>query len=74
MLGIVERIGDPQRDLTESVMDAMIIAAAQRAEDYEMAVYGTVAARADPHGRCEMAGLLRDARPALNEAWAAASG
>ncbi len=44
----------------QSVMDALIIAAAQRAEHYEMAVYGTVAAWADQLGQPEIADLLRE--------------
>lgn len=41
------------------VMDAALIAAAQRVEHYEIAAYGTVAAHADLLGESEHATLLR---------------
>ena len=61
MQGIVEEGSEIlKEDFPESVMDALIIAAAQRAEHYEMAVYGTVAAWADQLGQPEIAELLRE--------------
>ena len=48
-----------KEDFPEAVMDAQIIAAAQRVEHYEMAAYGTVAAWADQLGQNEVADLLR---------------
>ena len=49
-----------KEDFPETVMDAQIIAAAQRVKHYEMAAYGTVAAWADQLGRGEVANLLRE--------------
>lgn len=46
-------------DLSEEVMDAALISAAQRVEHYEMAGYGTVAAYADLLGESKQASLLR---------------
>jgi ferritin-like metal-binding protein YciE len=61
MQGIVEEGSEMlKEDFPESVMDALIIAAAQRAEHYEMAAYGTVAAWADQLGQSEIAELLRE--------------
>jgi ferritin-like metal-binding protein YciE len=42
------------------VLDAMIIASAQRAEHYEIAAYGTVAAWAEGLGYTDAAELLRE--------------
>ena len=47
-------------DYDDEVMDAALIAAAQRVEHYEIAGYGTVAAYADLLGESEHAGLLRE--------------
>lgn len=44
----------------DAVMDAALIAAAQRVEHYEIAGYGTVAAYADLLGESEQASLLRE--------------
>jgi hypothetical protein len=61
MQGIVEEGSEIlKEDFPESVMDALILAAAQRAEHYEMAAYGTVAAWADQLGQPEIAELLRE--------------
>jgi ferritin-like metal-binding protein YciE len=61
MAGIIEEGSERlKEDLPEAVMDAQIIAAAQRVEHYEMAAYGTVAAWADQLGRAEVAHLLRE--------------
>lgn len=61
MQGIVEEGSEIlKEDFPDSVMDALIIAAAQRAEHYEMAAYGTVAAWADQLGQTEIAELLRE--------------
>ena len=46
-------------DFEEDVMDAALIAAAQRVEHYEIAGYGTVCAYADLLGEKEHAALLR---------------
>jgi ferritin-like metal-binding protein YciE len=46
-------------DFEEDVMDAALIAAAQRVEHYEIAGYGTVCAYADLLGESEHAALLR---------------
>jgi ferritin-like metal-binding protein YciE len=46
-------------DFSDDVMDAALIAAAQRVEHYEIAAYGTVAAYADLLGESEHASLLR---------------
>jgi len=47
-------------DFEEDVMDAALIAAAQRVEHYEIAGYGTVCAYADLLGEKEHAALLRE--------------
>lgn len=59
--GIIEEGSDAlKEDAEEAVLDAMIIAAAQRAEHYEIAAYGTAAAWAEGMGLEEVAQLLRD--------------
>lgn len=61
MAGIIEEGADVMKeDFPESVMDARIIAAAQRVEHYEIAAYGTVAAWADQLGQSDVAQLLRE--------------
>ena len=61
MAGIIEEGADAlKEDAEPAVLDAMIIAAAQRAEHYEMAAYGTAAAWAEGLGLTEVAELLRD--------------
>ena len=61
MAGIIEEGSDAlKEDAEPAVLDAMIIAAAQRAEHYEMAAYGTAAAWAEGLGLTEVAELLRD--------------
>jgi ferritin-like metal-binding protein YciE len=61
MQGIIEEGSEVlKEDVPESVRDAMIIAAAQRVEHYEMAAYGTVAAWAEQLGQTEIAELLRE--------------
>jgi len=47
-------------DFEDEVMDAALIAAAQRVEHYEIAAYGTVCAFADLLGESEQASLLRE--------------
>jgi ferritin-like metal-binding protein YciE len=47
-------------DFSDEVMDAALIAAAQRVEHYEIAAYGTVCAYADLLGHSEQASLLRE--------------
>ena len=59
MAGIIEEgksIMD--EDLDDTTMDACLIAAAQRAEHYEMAAYGSLVAWARAMGHDEAAGLL----------------
>jgi ferritin-like metal-binding protein YciE len=59
--GIVEEGSDLlAEDLDEHVMDAGIIAGAQRAEHYEMAAYGSVIAWAKAMGHDEVASLLAE--------------
>ena len=59
MAGIIEEGSEIlQEDLDEMAMDAAIIAAAQRAEHYEIAAYGTAAAWAEALGMSDVAELL----------------
>jgi ferritin-like metal-binding protein YciE len=61
MAGIIEEgksIID--EDFDEAAMDAALIAAAQRAEHYEMAAYGTLVAWARAMGHTEAADLLQE--------------
>ena len=59
--GIIEEGSELlKEEFPGAVMDAQIIAAAQRVEHYEIAAYGTVAAWADQLGRGEVADLLRE--------------
>ena len=61
MQGIVEEGSEIlKEDFPESVMDALIIAAAQRAEHYEMAAYGTLVAWARGMGHDDAADLLQE--------------
>jgi len=61
MAGIVEEASDLLKEGGEdAVLDAGIIAAAQRAEHYEIAAYGTAAAWADAIGLTDVADLLRE--------------
>ena len=48
-----------EEDFDETTMDACLIAAAQRAEHYEMAAYGTLVAWAKAMGHTEAAKLLQ---------------
>src|SRR5918993_1681229 len=48
-----------EEDFDETTMDACLIAAAQRAEHYEMAAYGTLVAWARAMGHTEAARLLQ---------------
>jgi len=60
MAGIIEEGSDAMgEDAPGSVMDACIIASAQRAEHYEMAAYGTVVAWAEALDEAEVAQLLQ---------------
>jgi ferritin-like metal-binding protein YciE len=60
MAGIIEEGADVlKEDASDAVLDACIIAAAQRAEHYEMAAYGTSAAWAEGLGLTDVARLLR---------------
>jgi ferritin-like metal-binding protein YciE len=49
-----------QEDFDDTTMDACLIAAAQRAEHYEMAAYGTLVAWARAMGHTEAADLLEE--------------
>jgi ferritin-like metal-binding protein YciE len=61
MAGIIEEGSDVvQQDADDAVKDALIIAAAQRAEHYEIAAYGTVCAWADALDLPTVADLLRE--------------
>jgi ferritin-like metal-binding protein YciE len=48
-----------EEDFDETTMDACLIASGQRAEHYEMAVYGTLIAWAQAMGHTEAAGFLK---------------
>ena len=59
MAGILEEGSDIlQEDAEDSVMDAMLIAGAQRVEHYEITSYGTCIAWAEALGLTEVAGVL----------------
>ncbi len=59
MEGLVEEAKDLlEEDIDEQVLDAALIAAAQRVEHYEIAVYGTLATFAKLMGRDEDLDLL----------------
>ncbi len=65
MAGIIEEGSEMlEEDAEDSVRDAMIIAAAQRAEHYEIAAYGTACAWAEELGLSDVANVLRET---LNE-------
>jgi ferritin-like metal-binding protein YciE len=49
-----------EEDFDDTTMDACLIAAAQRAEHYEMAAYGTLVAWAQAMGHTEAAELLQE--------------
>ncbi len=59
MEGLIEEANDTMdEEIAEHVLDAALIAAAQRVEHYEIAVYGTLATFAKLLGREEDADLL----------------
>jgi ferritin-like metal-binding protein YciE len=59
MEGLIEECNELlEEDIADNVLDAAIIAAAQRVEHYEIAVYGTLATFAKLLGREEDADLL----------------
>lgn len=59
--GIIEEGSDTmQEDAEDAVMDAMLIAAGQRAEHYEIGAYGTVIAWAEALELTELAQLLQE--------------
>jgi len=61
MAGIIEEGSEMLgEDAADTVRDAMIIAAAQRAEHYEMAAYGTASAWAEQLGLKDVSKLLRE--------------
>lgn len=61
MAGIIEEGGETlQEDFEGALMDAVIIAAGQRAEHYEIAAYGTAIAWAEALGLTEVAAVLTE--------------
>lgn len=61
MAGIIEEgRANLDEDFDEATMDAMLIAAGQRAEHYEIAAYNTLIAWARAMGHVEAADLLRE--------------
>lgn len=63
--GIIEEASETlEEDFEGAVMDAAIIASAQRAEHYEIAAYGSVRAFAEQLGETKAASLLQET---LNE-------
>jgi ferritin-like metal-binding protein YciE len=61
MAGIIEEGSDTmQEDMEDAVMDACLIAGAQRAEHYEIGAYGTVIAWAEALELTEVAQLLNE--------------
>ena len=61
MAGLVEEAeGLLKEDTTPRVLDAALVAAAQRVEHYEMAGYGTARAYADKLGKYDVADLLQE--------------
>lgn len=61
MAGIIEEGKSVmEEDFDEATMDACLIAAAQRAEHYEMAAYGTLVAWAKGMGHDDAEGLLQE--------------
>ena len=59
--GIIEEGSDTmQEDAEDAVMDAMLIAAGQRAEHYEIGAYGTVVAWAEALQLTEVAEVLQE--------------
>lgn len=58
--GIIEEARSAmQEDMAPATLDALLIAAAQRVEHYEIAAYGTLAAWAEALGQSEVVDLLR---------------
>lgn len=70
MAGLLEEGAEmmKEEDITPEVLDAGLIAAAQRVEHYEIAAYGTVRTFAQRLGHTEIAGLLQQT---LDEEYAA---
>lgn len=61
MAGIIEEGSDTmQEDMEDSVMDACLIAGAQRAEHYEITAYGSVIAWAEALGLSEVSEVLSE--------------
>lgn len=57
--GIIEEGGELMDEAEEPVMDAALVAAAQKAEHYEIASYGSAATHADVLGKPDIAEMLR---------------
>lgn len=69
MAGLLEEGADLMKeDITPEVLDAGLIAAAQRVEHYEIAAYGTIRTFAQRLGHTEIASLLQQT---LDEEYAA---
>jgi ferritin-like metal-binding protein YciE len=64
LAGIIEEGGEVMEEVEEPVLDAALVAAAQRVEHYEMAAYGTLVTYARQLGHDEAADLLEET---LNE-------
>ena len=61
MQGIIEEATEEMgEDMTDEVMDAILVACAQKVEHYEIASYGSVVAWATGLGLSEVAGLLAE--------------
>src|SRR6266540_893430 len=64
LAGIIEEGGEVMEEVEEPVLDAALVAAAQRVEHYEIAAYGTLVSYARQLGHEEAADLLEET---LNE-------
>jgi len=61
MQGLIEEATElMEKDADDAVMDAGLIAAAQKVEHYEIASYGTVSTWADLYGKEDAAELLQE--------------
>jgi ferritin-like metal-binding protein YciE len=68
MKGIIEEGDEIMKDASDDTLDALIIAAAQKVEHYEIASYGTAIAWAELLGETDVVNLLTES---LNEEKAA---
>jgi ferritin-like metal-binding protein YciE len=60
MEGLIEESSEAMEEYDEGLLDAALIAAAQRVEHYEIAGYGTVIAFAEELGEADHASLLTE--------------